>query len=347
MTDSPTGTAPEDVAASGALGVLADLIHDDPIVRALAAGGEDVVVVPEVARGIAFAAAVRQRASHAPLVIVTPTSSEAEHLAGQLEVYDAGFVAWYPAWETLPFERVSPNVETMGRREQVRMHLASEQAPDVIVMGVRALTQRVGPKPPPALTVTVAQDCDREALLVALVHFGYRREHQVEARGEFAVRGSIVDIFPSTAAHPVRLDFFGDVIERLSEFGIAEQRSVRDLREIAIVPARELLITDEVIARARHLQSTAPWAQSAWGRLSEGLSFDGMESWLPWLTEPTSILDSLGDGHRLALIDPKRLRDRAADLIAEEQSLANSLAPTWGLESAAGLPSLTLPIEQL
>ena len=89
-----------ELEGEGALGALADLIHDDHVVRAIASGGEDIVVVPEVGRGIAFAAAVRQRARHAPLLIVTPTSSEAEMLAGQLEVYGAGRVAWYPAWET-------------------------------------------------------------------------------------------------------------------------------------------------------------------------------------------------------------------------------------------------------
>ena len=233
-----------------ALGVLADLIHDDPVVRAIAFGGEDIVVVPEVGRGIACAAAVRQRPVHAPLLIVTPTSSEAESLAGQLEVYGAGRVAWYPAWETLPFERVSPNVETMGRRELVRIQLRSSEPPDVVVMGVRAVTQRVGAVPPPALSLTRGEEHEREALLETPVAFGYRREHQVEARVEFAVRGSLVDVFPSTAPHPVGFDFFGDLIERCSEFSVAEQRSVRDIEHVEIVPARELLITPELQARA-------------------------------------------------------------------------------------------------
>ncbi len=79
---------------------------------------------------------------------------------------------------------------------------------------------------------------------------GYRREYQVEARGELAVRGSIVDVYPSTADHPVRIDLWGDEVDRLSQFSVADQRSHGDLADVWLFPVRELLPTDDVRARA-------------------------------------------------------------------------------------------------
>ncbi len=344
LVQPPSSTTQHDL---GALATIADLLRDDPVVRSVAFGGEEVVAIPSIARGVAIAAAARHRHSTGTLVVITPTSTEAEQLAHQLEVYGAGKVGWYPAWETLPFERVSPNIETMGRREQVRVALATPDSLDVLVLGVRALTQRVGADPPPLLIIERGVTMDREALLTDLSHYGYRREHQVESRGEYAVRGSIVDVFPATAVHPVRIDFFGDDIERLTEFGVAEQRSVRDIDQVAIPPARELLLTEEVRERAAALLHEAPWGAATWERIAAGTSFDGMESWLPWLSAERSILDVLPATARVVLVDPKQLRDRAADLMAEESSLAAALAPTWGLEEVEDLPRLTLDINQV
>ncbi len=175
--------------------------------------------------------------------------------------------------------------------------------------------------------------------MARLTAAGYRREYQVEHRGELAVRGSIVDVFPSTAETPVRIDLWGDEVDRLTEFSVADQRSTGDLDSIELFGCRELLPTEEVRARAARLVGEQPWGRTQWERLAEGLVFDGMESWLPWLTEEEHTLaDLLSADAQILLVEPRRMRDRAAELLDEEAALASTLASTWGA-AGAGLPA--------
>jgi transcription-repair coupling factor (superfamily II helicase) len=330
---------------------LPRLLADDPGVLAVASRSHEVVAVSEAARPV-FAAGLHQLTGARPLLLAVPTAAEAERIAGDLvPMLGAGQVELFPAWETLPFERVSPALETMGRRLRImwRLREGGEGAPAVVVAPVRALVQRLGPHVEdvePIVLRTGAQ-IDRDELLEELVGAGYRREYQVEARGELAVRGSIVDVFPASADHPVRVDLWGDEIDRLSTFSVADQRSSEELAELVVFPCRELLLTEEVRARAAELLQTAPWGRAQWERLAEGHVFDGMESWLPWLTEDEHLLpDLLPSGSRVLLVEPRRMRDRAQDLLDEEENLAATLAGTWGAEGHE-FPRLSLPFDRL
>ena len=132
------------------------------------------------------------------------------------------------------------------------------------------------------------------------------------------MRGSIVDVFPPTADGPVRIDLWGDEVDRLTVFSVSDQRSVSDLEVLEAFPCRELLPTDEVRTRADGLVSTEPWGREQWERLAEGQIFDGMESWLPWLTsDERTVVDILPEEAQVVLLEPRRLRDRAADLLAD------------------------------
>jgi transcription-repair coupling factor (superfamily II helicase) len=314
-----------------------------------------VVAVPEPARAFAIAG-IAEAAGRRPVVVAVPTNLEAERLAHDLGAYlSPDQVEVCPAWETLPFERVSPSVETMGRRLRAMWRLRTgtrdrpERLPEVLVAPVRSLLQRLGPHVEDVAPVVVqrGQVLDPDVLVAELVGMGYRREYQVEHRGELAVRGSIVDVFPSTADTPVRIDLWGDEVDRLSEFSVGDQRSTADLAEVELFGCRELLPTTEVRERAARLVGEAPWGRSQWERLSEGLVFDGMESWLPWLTADEHLLvDLLPSGALVVLVEPRRMRDRAAELLDEEASLAATLAQTW---EAAGqdFPRLHLPFDRL
>src|SRR5207248_1977885 len=121
--------------------------------------------------------------------------------------------------------------ETMGRRLRVMWRLRASTPPAVVVAPVRALVQRLGPHVEDVEPVVVrpGQQVDRDELVARLVAAGYRREYQVEARGELAVRGSIVDVYPSTDDHPVRIDLWGDEVDRLSAFSVADQRATGDV----------------------------------------------------------------------------------------------------------------------
>jgi transcription-repair coupling factor (superfamily II helicase) len=330
---------------------LPPLLRAEPALAALAGSSAAVVAVPEPARAITIAGLAHLSGRH-PLVVAVPTSTEAERVAHDLRAFlGADHVDVFPAWETLPFERVSPSVDTMGRRLRAMWRLRDpERVPRVLVASVRALVQRLGPHVEDVEPVTVRPGdvLDTTDLVERLTAAGYRREYQVEHRGEVAVRGSIVDVFPSTADVPVRIDLWGDEVDRLTEFSVADQRSTVDVACAEIFPSRELLPTDEVRERASRLIAREPWGREQWERLAEGAMFDGMESWLPWLTEGEhTLFDLLGSDAQVLLIEPRRMRDRAAEVLAEEADLAQSLAQTWGVPAEREFPQLHLPFDRL
>ena len=313
-----------------------------------------------------------------PVLVVTPTGAAAAQLAHDLETFassaDVGpditrpaVVELFPAWETLPFERVSPEVHTMGRRLRLLWQLGGsdgdqagtggravddglEQAPDIVVAPVKAVLQRLGPWRTASRPVRVARG-DRvvvDQLVSDLVALGYRRESLVEHRGELAVRGGIVDVFPSTADEPVRIDLWGDEVDRLTRFDVADQRSTDDLGAVELFGCRELVADAPMRERAAALVGSAPWGRHQWDRLADGELFDGMESWLPWLVDGEELLcDLLGDDALVVLVEPRRVRDRAAELLDEESSLADALAQTWGLDAGGDAPRLHAGFDRL
>ena len=300
------------------------------------------VAVPTAARSMAVAG-LSAASERRPLLVAVPTRTEAETLASDVAAFlGPGEVEELPAWETLPFERVSPSIETMGRRCRVLHRMADPaSAPAVVVVSARALAQFVDPSAAtPPITVRLGDTVDQVELVKRLSGFGYRREHQVEHRGEMAVRGSIVDIYPSTGAAPVRIDFWGDDVDRIAEFSVGDQRSVSSLEQVEVHPARELRPDAAMRGRAASLVATQPWGREQWDRLADGTLFEGMESWWPWLVERPSLLPDLvpGDG-AVVLIEPRRLSGRADEILAEEEDLAAGLAKTWSTD-AAGMPRL-------
>jgi transcription-repair coupling factor (superfamily II helicase) len=325
-------------------------LRDEPAIAAVLGRSNAVLAVPEAARAITVAG-LSHLSNRRPLLVAVPTTGDAERLVNDLQQYlDPDDVDFFPAWETLPFERVSPAVETMGRRLRTMWHLRQDAPAKVVVAPVRALVQRLGPhvEDVEPIVVRPAQQLDAEALVADLVAAGYRREYQVEARGEVAVRGSIVDVYPSTADAPVRIDLWGDEVDRLTTFSVSDQRSRDDVAEVVLFPCRELLPTDAVRERAAGLVASQPWGREHWERLGEGLTFDGMESWLPWLTQDEHVLlDLLGADAQVVLVEPRRMRDRAADLLAEEADLAGSLAKTWDVAEGTELPRLHVAFDRL
>jgi transcription-repair coupling factor (superfamily II helicase) len=334
---------------------LPSLLGRDDTLRDLSGSPTAVLAVPEPARAFVIAG-LAELTRRRPIVVAVPSAADGDRLAHDLRAFlgdDA--VDTFPAWETLPFERVSPSVDTMGRRLRTMWRLKNcagkdDEGPRVVVATVKALIQRLGPhvEDTEPIIIRPGDVIDPQELVAGLVGMGYRREYQVEHRGEVAVRGSIVDVFPSTADVPVRVDLWGDEVDRLTEFSVNDQRSTIDLAETEIFAARELLPTDEVRTRAERLIGREPWGRDQWERLSQGLTFDGMESWLPWLTEGEHLLsDLIPADAQVLLVEPRRMRDRAGELLDEEASLAGALAVTWGADTTRDLPRLHLPFDRL
>jgi transcription-repair coupling factor (superfamily II helicase) len=333
------------------LASLPPLLRAEPALAAALGRHAGLLAVPETARALTIAG-LAHLSERRPIVVALPTGTAAGRLFDDLQQYlDPDEIELFPAWETLPFERVSPSVETMGRRLRVLWRLQDpDRCPKIVVSSVRALLQRLGPhvEEVDPVVVRAGEQVDPDAVVARLVAMGYRREELVEHRGEVARRGSIVDVFPSTADVPVRIDLWGDEVDRLTEFSVSDQRSTHDLAEVVVFPAREVLATDEVRARAEVLVGAEPWGREHWERLAQGLVFDGMESWLPWLAPDERILTDLLDRRaEVLLVEPKRLRDRAADVLADEADLARTLATTWGAGGERDFPRLHLEADRL
>ncbi len=280
-----------------------------------------------------------------PVAAVLPTAADVERTSNDVTAF-RGLPCVIDAWETLPYEHVSPSIETMGRRLAAFRSLQSKSPPALTLFGVRALLQRVSPTAArvSAIELTKSDELDLESFERRLAAFGYERTYLVEARGDFAVRGGIVDIYPSTGSDPLRVEFWGDEIDTIRRFSVGDQRSIDETQSVEILPCRELMIDEAVRERARVVGARVANASEALGRISRGETFAGMESWLPWLLEDGagSLLDQFPRDCLVLICEPKRSFDRAMDLRREEEDLATALARTWRLPHAGLLTAVSL-----
>jgi transcription-repair coupling factor (superfamily II helicase) len=295
--------------------------------------------------GRAFAIAGLAEQTGTALLVVVPGERDAEEMVDDISLFfDRVLLA--PAWETLPFEHVSPNLGTMAHRAEAR-HALGVGDPVVVVASVRSAIQRLSPSSYEPLRLGPGDEMGIDDLARELADLGYGRTDRVEARGEFAVRGGIVDIFPAQLEHPVRIDFWGDEVEEIRAFSVATQRSEEEVPALVAFPAREVRPDPEISSRAEVLVRTESWSASTWDRIGQGQLFPGIESWLPWLADPLSMIDVLPGGAGLVVVEPSRALDRARDLVKEEAELAAALAPTWGEQApvAGEHPALFLDLE--
>lgn len=331
----------------GALNELAPTLSFEPALSA-ALGEQSASIICADHAWALLLAGLAQRTEDEIVVVATPTGMMAGQLRDDLLAFlSERDVALFPAWETLPFERVSPNCETMGKRLEVLWRIKHDR-PKIIVTGVRALLQHLSNTVVEPLEIAPKSQLDTEELVATLAKFGYRREEIVEHRGEFARRGSIIDVFPSTADTPIRIDLWGDEVDRLTTFNVNDQRSTDDLTSVRIFPAREVIINEAVAKKAQGLIAKEPWGQENWDRISQSMTFDGMESWLPWVATDDEVLTdvcSQSSPMHIVLIEPRRMRDRARDLIAEEDDLARALASTWSRDPEQTYPRLHSEID--
>ncbi|WP_298748921.1 transcription-repair coupling factor [uncultured Serinicoccus sp.] len=283
----------------------------------------------------------------APLLAVTATGREADDLVGMLgELLPGGpdVVAGFPSWETLPHERLSPRSDTVGHRLATLRRLAhpdlTGQDPAtgparVVVASVRALlqplVQGLGELVPVALRA--GEDRPLTEVVEALAAAAYTRVDMVERRGEFAVRGGILDVFPPTEEHPVRVEFWGDTVEEVRWFKVADQRSLEIASHgLYAPPCREVLITEAVRARAAELVDVLPGAEDLLAKIAEGIAVEGMESLAPALVDGMeTLVDVLPEGSGVVVLDPERVRTRAHDLVRTSEEFMQA-----GWAAAAG-----------
>jgi transcription-repair coupling factor (superfamily II helicase) len=208
-------------------------------------------------------------------------------------------VATFPAWDCLPYDRVSPNGEIVSRRIDTLTRLATEdpERPLVLLTTVNAVLQRVPPRrlfEGRVLTLRPAGRIPLDRLQSFLLNNGYFRTDTVREPGEFAVRGGIVDLFPAGAAQPERLDFFGDTLESVRSFDPLTQRSTGRLGEVVLRPVSEVLLDEVAIQRFRRRYREEFGVTGTDDPLYEGVSagrrYAGMEHWLPLYYESLETL---------------------------------------------------------
>ncbi len=323
---------------TGILGCLGDDSAFEAIRELAEAGTGALVEVPSSVHPVVVAQIAAHRRAGAPVIVVTATGREAEDVATALpDLLPGASVAVFPSWETLPHERLSPSTDTVGRRVAVMHRLAHPdprdpvtQPIDVLVASVRAFLQPVvaaiaDVRP---VRLVVGDEAPLQGLVDALVGLGYERIDLVERRGQVAVRGGILDVFPPTEEHPLRVEFWGDTVEEIRTFAVGDQRSLEIAEHGLWAPAvRELLLTDDVRERAAHLAVRLPHLADMCGRLAEGIPVEGMESLAPVLTDGmTTPLELVPGRAHVVLLEPERIRKRAHDVVRTAQEF---LAASW------------------
>ena len=298
----------------------------------------------------------------APLLVVTAADADVDGLVDDLAAFlgeDA--VAPFPAWETLPHERLSPQPATVGRRLRALHRLRASQAPDeaggagadgdepplrAIVAPVRALLQPMDPRlaQREPLRVDHAWRDGLEGLVERLAALGYARARVVEQRGEIAVRGGIVDVFPTAGDQPVRIEFWGDDVDTIRTFQVADQRTDATVERVVIDPAREVVLDAETTALAEEVAQRVPALADPLHQLAEGVAFEGMEALVTAIhPEPAHLPDFLPPRAGLAVLDEPQVAERAEQLRAEAGEL---LVAGWTSGGAGDGATATAAHEQ-
>jgi len=187
-----------------------------------------------------------------PLLIITPDPESAEELWRELRFYagDAMELLHFPAWDTAPMEQASPHPDITGRRLYTLFRLMGGKV-RAVVAPFAAVLQKVLPRTllgGVSQYLVAGEEVEREALVEKLVRLGYANVPLVEDRGSFSVRGGIIDIFPPDMPLPLRIDFFGDFVDTIRTFDPVSQRSLRAQDELVILPSREVVLTEDVLA---------------------------------------------------------------------------------------------------
>ncbi len=250
---------------------------------------------------LVLARATQQHAG--PMLVVTADSQDAERLQQQLRFFrgDSGDdILCFPDWETLPYDRFSPHQDIVSQRLQTLYRLPDLQR-GILLVPVATLLQRLPPRhflDSYSLILDRGERLDLEAMRARLEKGGYRCVAQVMEHGEFAVRGSLLDLFPMGSSQPYRIDLFDDEIDSMRLFDPDTQRSLQPVERIRLLPAREFPVDEAAITRFRQAWRDNfegdPQRALMYRDVSNGLLPNGVEYYLPlFLAHTVSLFDYL------------------------------------------------------
>ena len=258
----------------------------------------------------AFFIARLYQATSKPLTIITAGQDEAEGLLSDINIFlnlnselqtPNSKLYYFPPWETLPYEPISPHKDISGERLKVLSSVIESDGKFILLTPVESIIQRIIPKDvliDAILKFSVGDSLERDIISEYLITGGYKNSDIVEDKGEFSIRGGILDVYPPDSDNPFRIEFMGDEIESIREFDSATQRSIKDVKEIKIVPARELIITEDRIQKAKDRN-----IKIITERIKAGLSIPGIERLAPYFYENMDTLFDYVPSDAIVILD--------------------------------------------
>ena len=336
------------------LAALLDLVKTNPAFLAIAESARIASTIDLVGPSVIYPLVIAQIALEQETgvtLVLTTTGRAADELAADLSAYlPAEGIAVFPSWETLPHERLSPSADTVGKRMAVLRRLAypidanvHTPAIKVLITSVRAALQPVvadlGEQEP--VELKVGDQASLTATVIRLVALGYERVDLVDRRGQIAVRGGILDVFPPTQEHPIRIEFWGDDVEELRYFAVVDQRSL-EIAEYGLwaPPVRELLLTEEVREKARLLGAAHVEVAAMCEQISNGVAVEGMESLSSALAgEMKPLHELLPPESSVILLEPQRINSRALDVVKTAEEF---LTAGWHSAAVGGATPIDL-----
>jgi len=263
------------------------------------------------AQGVALA---RAAAVHeGPVVVVAPDTLSAARLEEEVRFFAGDTLGGeallhFPDWETLPYDVFSPHEDIVSER-LATLHRLPGLERGLLILPIRTLMHRVAPRgyvDAYTLELAVGERLELDAMRRRLESSGYRCVSQVMERGEFAVRGSLLDLYPMGSRSPYRIDLFDEEVDSIRTFDPETQRSVDRLDAVELLPAREFPMTEEAVSRFRGNWRARfegdPMACPVYRDVTQGLAPAGIEYYLPLFFEETATLFDYLPGHSLAVI---------------------------------------------
>ncbi|MCB1521726.1 MAG: transcription-repair coupling factor, partial [Hyphomicrobiaceae bacterium] len=260
--------------------------------------------VPEGLDALVLAELVGQAAGNgmqsSTLLHIVRDDRRLESLSQQLAFFAANVrVITFPAWDTVPYDRVGPNADIVAERMAAlaKLVVAAGRHPTIVLATVAAVLQRLPPRAfikASMKQVAPGQRIDLKRLTERLQVLGYQRTGTVMEPGEFAVRGGILDVHPPGRTNPVRLDFFGDTLESIKTFDVETQRTMKPVQKLVLLPMSEVALGDEATALFRRryveLYGGATGDDPLYEAVSSGHRYPGQEHWLPLFHEQLETL---------------------------------------------------------
>ena len=277
--------------------------------------------------GLAICNAAQQ--AQRPFIIITPDTQTAFRLEYELRFYGAGSdslpLLHLPDWETLPYDTFSPHQDIISDRLST-LHQLPNMTQGILVLPVSTIMQRLAPREfleANSLQIETGQQLDIESMRQQLTRSSYRLVSQVMEHGEFAVRGSILDLFPMGSQAPYRIELFDNEIETIRTFDPENQRSLDQVDQVSLLPAREFPLTEQSIARFRQAHRAAfegdPNNSMIYRDVSNSIAPSGIEYYLPLFFEHTAtVFDYLPQNSVLCQVnDAKHAADHFWDEIEQ------------------------------